>query len=91
MSIPSVQLSDGQGIPQVGLGLWKVTDTQGFHVMFDAAVEAGYTHFDTAQAYGNEAMLGDAIKRTGLDRSQLFITTKIGVQNFWRVSYSPYI
>jgi 2,5-diketo-D-gluconate reductase A len=82
MSIPSVQLSDGQGIPQVGLGLWKVTDTQGFHVMFDAAVEAGYTHFDTAQAYGNEAMPGDAIKRTGLDRSQLFITTKIGVQNF---------
>jgi diketogulonate reductase-like aldo/keto reductase len=82
MSTPTLTLNDQQTIPQVALGLWKVTDQAEFDTMFEAAIEAGYRHFDCAQAYNNEQYLGDAIKRLGLDRSELFITTKIDVRHF---------
>ncbi|CAN5121014.1 aldo/keto reductase [soil metagenome] len=82
MNTPELTLNDGQVIPQVALGLWKVTDEEEFNTMFDAAVKAGYRHFDTAQAYNNEQFLGAAIKRHGLKREDIFITTKIAVQNF---------
>jgi diketogulonate reductase-like aldo/keto reductase len=82
MSTPTITLHDGKTIPQVALGLWKVTDETEFNTMFDAAVAAGYRHFDTAQVYNNEQFLGAAIKRHGLKREDLFITTKIAVQNF---------
>lgn len=82
MSTPTITMHDGNTIPQVALGLWKVTDEAEFNAMFDAAVAAGYRHFDTAQAYNNEQFLGAAIKRHGLKRGDLFITTKIAVQNF---------
>jgi diketogulonate reductase-like aldo/keto reductase len=71
-----------KNIPQVGLGLWKVTDPTEFKSTFTAAVESGYRHFDTAQVYGNEAMLGEAWKNSNLKREELFITTKINVANF---------
>jgi diketogulonate reductase-like aldo/keto reductase len=69
-------------IPQVGLGLWKVTDQKEFDTTFSAAIDAGYRHFDTAQVYGNEAMVGKAWKNTNIQREDLFITTKISVANF---------
>lgn len=69
-------------IPQVGLGLWKVTNSDEFEQTFAAAIESGYRHFDTAQAYGNEAMLGDAWTKANIPREDLFITTKISVTNF---------
>lgn len=77
---PEVQLSDGNKIPQIGLGLWKVSQ-EGFNTSFDAAIVNGYHHFDTAQAYGNEAFLGEAWKRHELHREDIFITTKIRVEN----------
>ena len=83
MPVPSVALNDGQSIPQIALGLWKVTDQAEFDTMFDAAIEAGYRHFDTAQAYNNEQYLGTAIRRhPTITRKDLFITTKIDVRNF---------
>ena len=80
--VPDVQLKDGDAIPQVGLGLWKVTDQNEFAQSVEAAVKAGYRHFDTAQAYGNEQMLPLALKRLGVKREDVWITTKIAVQNF---------
>jgi diketogulonate reductase-like aldo/keto reductase len=80
--IPTVELNDTNKIPQIALGLWKVTDQAEFDTMFDAAIEAGYRHFDTAQVYGNEAYLGAAIQRHDLKREELFITTKINIKNF---------
>ena len=56
--IRNIRLSDGREIPQVGLGLWKVQDETEFKRSFDAALAAGYTHFDSAQVYGNEQFLG---------------------------------
>ncbi len=82
MAIPAVQLGTEQVIPQIGLGLWQVKDAAEFNQAFDAALSAGYRHFDSAQVYGNEAMLGDAWKRHGLKRADIFITTKIAIDQF---------
>jgi diketogulonate reductase-like aldo/keto reductase len=78
----AVHLANGTSIPEIGLGLWKITNQAQFDVAFEAAVAAGYRHFDSAQIYGNEDMLGAAIAKSGLPRSEFFITTKIHVLNF---------
>lgn len=82
MKVPDLKLSDGNTIPQIGLGLWKVVDEKDFMTSVDKAVEAGYRLFDSAQYYGNEEQLGRAVDKSGLKRSELFITTKIAVNNF---------
>jgi len=82
MQAKNITLSDGNSIPPIGLGLWKVQDETVFNNMFETAVKVGYRHFDCAQAYGNEQILGSNWKRSGLNRKDLFITTKILVQNF---------
>ncbi len=79
---PKITLSDGNEIPQVGLGLWQVKDEAEFNRAFDAALKAGYRHFDSTQAYDNEQMLGKAWKSSGLKRSDIWITTKIAVEHF---------
>lgn len=82
MSVPDIKLADGNKIPQVGLGLWQVKDYSEFKTSFEAGIAAGYRHFDDAQAYDNEQYLGEAWKKSGLKREELFITTKIAVQHF---------
>jgi diketogulonate reductase-like aldo/keto reductase len=82
MNVPALKLNDGNSIPQIGLGLWQVKDEEQFKTGFDAAIEAGYRHFDSAQAYGNEHYLGNAWKSSGLKREDLFLTTKIAVSHF---------
>ncbi len=82
MSIPDIILADQHKIPQIGLGLWQVKDQNEFDGAFTAGIKAGYRHFDSAQAYGNEQMLGNAWQASGKKRGELFLTTKIGVQNF---------
>ena len=64
------------------MGLWKLTDPKQFSEVFNTAVETGYRHFDTAQIYGNESMLGECIARSGVAREEFFVTTKIHVKNF---------
>jgi len=80
--IPSIKLNDGKKIPQIGLGLWQVRDQTDFNKAFDTAIEVGYRHFDSAQAYDNEQLLGAAWTRHALKRESLFITTKISVAHF---------
>lgn len=82
MNVPNITLAGGQKIPQIGLGLWKVTEPDDFKAMFSCAIAAGYRHFDSAQAYDNEALLGDAWVSSGHARSELFLTTKISVAHF---------
>lgn len=82
MNVPAIKLGDGNSIPQVGLGLWQSKDHSQFDIAFDAGIAAGYRHFDSAQAYENEQYLGEAWKRSGLKREELFLTTKIAVQHF---------
>lgn len=80
--ISDLKIGDGREIPQVGLGLWKVKDQAEFNATFKAGVAAGYRHFDSAQAYDNEQFLGEALKKSELNREDAWITTKIAVQNF---------
>jgi diketogulonate reductase-like aldo/keto reductase len=80
--VPNIKLNDGKMIPQIGLGLWQVKDQAEFDRAFDEAIKVGYRHFDSAQAYDNEHMLGAAWQRHNLKRQDIFITTKIAVQHF---------
>ena len=73
---PVIELNDGHRIPQIGLGTWPLDDTQAAAAVVQA-VEAGYRHIDTAVKYGNETGVGDGVRASGLDRSELFITTKL--------------
>jgi methylglyoxal/glyoxal reductase len=82
MKVPTLKLADGNQIPQVGLGLWNVTEEQDFLNAFNVATEAGYRLFDSAQQYHNEQILGKALKQSKVKRSDLFITTKIAVAHF---------
>jgi diketogulonate reductase-like aldo/keto reductase len=71
-----VQLADGNAIPVLGLGVWQVPDGSECVSAVRWALEAGYRHIDTAQAYGNEAAVGQALRESGVPRDEVFITTK---------------
>lgn len=76
-AIPDIMLNNGRTIPQFGFGVFQIRpeDTT---AAVAAALQAGYRHIDTAEMYGNEKQVGDAIARSGLDRSDVFVTTKLG-------------
>ena len=69
-------LADGNAIPLLGLGVWQVRDGRQCEDAVRWALEAGYRHVDTAQAYGNERSVGQALRDSGLPREDVFITTK---------------
>lgn len=71
-----ITLNDNNKMPQLGFGLWQVTDEEAVTVVGEA-FKVGYRSIDSAQAYQNEAGLGEAIKRSNIKRDELFITTKI--------------
>jgi 2,5-diketo-D-gluconate reductase A len=74
--VPTLELNDHFLIPQLGFGTWQIDpkDAQG---VVEHALSVGYTHVDTAQMYGNEAEVGAAIKASGTDRRDVFLTTKL--------------
>jgi len=71
-----ISLADGSQMPMLGLGVWQVRDGQGCVSAVRWALELGYRHIDTAQAYGNETSVGDGLRESGVPRDQVFITTK---------------
>lgn len=73
---PEVTLNDGNRIPQLGFGVFKVDPAETERVVSDA-LEVGYRHIDTAKIYENEEAVGRAIAASGIDRDELFITTKL--------------
>jgi 2,5-diketo-D-gluconate reductase A len=75
-SIPLVDLSHGGPMPQLGLGTWPMDDDEAEGAVL-AAFEVGYRHIDTAVKYGNETGIGRALALGGLDRDELFVTTKL--------------
>ncbi|HEX5403367.1 MAG TPA: aldo/keto reductase [Pseudonocardiaceae bacterium] len=70
------ELADGSRIPMLGLGVWQVPDGPECVNAVRWALEAGYRHIDTAQAYGNEASVGQALRESGVPREDVHITTK---------------
>jgi 2,5-diketo-D-gluconate reductase A len=75
-SYPTVTFHDGQSIPQLGLGVWQTPNDTAVTAV-QAAIEAGYRHVDTAMIYDNEAGVGEGIRRSGIDRKEIFVTTKL--------------
>jgi 2,5-diketo-D-gluconate reductase A len=76
-SIPDITLNNGQTIPQFGFGVFQV-EPKDTAAAVTTALEAGYRHIDTAQGYGNEAEVGEAVAQSGLARGDVFITSKLG-------------
>src|SRR5690242_18679099 len=74
--IPNLTLNDGATIPQLGFGVFQVPPEETAKVTGDA-FEAGYRHIDTAQMYGNEKGVGEALASSGLARSEVYLTTKL--------------
>ncbi|SMQ65659.1 2,5-diketo-D-gluconate reductase A [Devosia lucknowensis] len=73
---PTIPLNDGNAVPQLGFGVWRLDADDAPHVV-GAAIEAGYRHIDTAQGYENEAGVGKAIRQSAVGRDRLFITSKL--------------
>ncbi len=76
---PLIKLNDGYSIPQLGLGTWPLDDDQVAAAVV-SAVEAGYRHIDTAVKYGNEEGVGNGIRASGVERGEIFVTTKLDGQ-----------
>lgn len=76
MTIPTLPLNDGHTIPQIGLGTASLNDETVVPVIV-TAIEAGYRHIDTAFRYGNQRGVGKGIRDSGIDRADLFVTTKL--------------
>jgi diketogulonate reductase-like aldo/keto reductase len=74
--IPTVELAPGVALPVIGFGTWQVTGKSAYEST-RTALDVGYRHIDTATGYGNEAEIGKALHDSGVDRSEIFITTKL--------------
>ena len=81
MSIPSVTLNNRVKMPLLGFGVFQIPDAEKCERSVTEAVQTGYRLIDTAAAYGNEEAVGKAIKRSGVAREELFITTKLWIQD----------
>jgi 2,5-diketo-D-gluconate reductase A len=74
--IPAVDLGGGAVMPMVGFGTWQLGGRRGYEAI-RYALDIGYRHIDTATMYRNEHEVGQAIRDSGLDRGQVFVTTKL--------------
>jgi 2,5-diketo-D-gluconate reductase A len=71
-----VTLADGNAVPALALGVWQIPEGDECVNAVQWALEAGYRHVDTAQAYENERSVGEGIRRSGVPRDEVFVTTK---------------
>jgi 2,5-diketo-D-gluconate reductase A len=74
--VPSIQLNDGNAIPQLGFGVFQIDPSETAEAV-ERALEIGYRHIDTAEMYGNEREVGEGIRAFGLDRDEVFVTSKL--------------
>jgi diketogulonate reductase-like aldo/keto reductase len=80
-TVPNLTLNNGVEIPAIGLGVFQTPPDETRDAV-QAALSAGYRHIDTAAAYGNEREVGEAIAKSGLDRSEVFVETKIWISDY---------
>jgi 2,5-diketo-D-gluconate reductase A len=74
--VPTVALDDGKSIPQLGFGVFQIDPAETAEAVA-RALEVGYRHIDTAQMYENEREVGEGIRRSGLDRGEVYVTSKL--------------
>ncbi|MEU6390851.1 aldo/keto reductase [Streptomyces sp. NPDC046939] len=75
-AVPTIALNNGVQIPQLGFGTFQIPPEETRETTL-AALEAGYRHIDTAEMYGNEKGVGEAVRDSGLDRADIFVTSKL--------------
>ena len=75
-SVPTIELNDGQPIPQLGFGVFQI-DPKETAAAVTEALNTGYRHIDTAEMYENEREVGEAIRASGLDRGDVYVTSKL--------------
>jgi len=76
MTVPTISLNNGVEIPQLGFGVFQIDPDETKDATL-AALEVGYRHIDTAQMYGNEKGVGEAIRESDIDRDEIFVTSKL--------------
>ena len=74
--VPSIELNTGSAIPQLGFGVFQIDPSETAEAV-ERALEIGYRHIDTAEMYGNEREVGEGIRASGLDRDEVFVTSKL--------------
>ncbi len=75
-TIPNITLNDGNSIPQLGFGVYQIKPEDTVEAV-SKALEIGYRHIDTAEMYGNEKEVGEAVRASGLDRGDIYVTSKL--------------
>ena len=75
-AVPGITLNDGNTIPQLGFGVFQIEPADTAEAVREA-IEVGYRHIDTAEMYGNEREVGEGIRASGLDRGDIFVTSKL--------------
>jgi 2,5-diketo-D-gluconate reductase A len=75
-SVPTIRLNNGVEIPQLGFGVYQIPAEETVEAV-GAALEIGYRHIDTAEMYGNEKEVGEAVRRSGIPRDEVFVTSKL--------------
>jgi len=74
--VPTIALNNGVEIPQLGFGVFQIKPAETVEATV-AALEVGYRHIDTAEMYGNEKEVGEAVRRSGIPREEVFVTSKL--------------
>jgi 2,5-diketo-D-gluconate reductase A len=75
-TVPTITLNNGVEIPQLGFGVFQIPPEQTVEAT-RTALEIGYRHIDTAEMYGNEAEVGEAVRQSGIPREEVFVTSKL--------------
>ena len=75
-TVPTITLNDGHEIPQLGFGVFQIPPPETAEAV-SQALQVGYRHIDTAEMYGNEREVGEAVRASGLDRSEVYVTSKL--------------
>lgn len=86
VNTPKIKLNDGTEIPAIGFGTFQIPSDGSTYKAVSEALKIGYRHIDTAVAYFNEAEVGKAIKDSGIPRDQVWVTSKLWLQDF---GYEP--
>ncbi|MCS5723319.1 aldo/keto reductase [Herbiconiux sp. CPCC 203407] len=81
MTIPLITLNNGVELPAIGLGVFQTPPDETTDAV-EAALQTGYRHIDTAAAYGNEREVGEGIRRSGVPRDEIFVETKVWINDF---------
>src|SRR4051812_40610847 len=80
-SVPTLTLNNGIELPAIGYGVFQTPPDETMTAV-QQALRVGYRHIDTAAAYGNERQVGEAIHRSGIGRSDVFIETKVWISDY---------